>query len=268
MPRSTKPDDDDDDLPVRGLRDDALDERLRDEGHLTPAERQALDKLAREFWGDPDADDDKREYYQLHRHENYPDNPADWVVKPRMSQTEVSLRLARYLISSKLVSDAVTLTLAGYELTRNHKSRFPIHRYLTEDLGFDASEPIENDCRGTYIMKGAEHPLCIAWDRLDGHLITRLRTGQRFVVFVSAGLIATSRSSAEHKQLRGAIGRAMTWDGADAHDLLAVCVPRSLQYRRLTSSFREAEGVKRGRLIILMVDRHADTVFGMPIPGA
>ena len=276
--------DDDDDLPALGFRDDAHDDYLRSQRPSTPKEEpKAPRKKSRdaqrvrgtidderdseeyEYEDDDDEDDDndRRQLFQLRRAERYPVDPKDWIAKVRMTQTEVSLRLAQYLIAEQLVSTKVTLTLAGYELTRREKPRFPIDRYLVEHLGFKAKRAIKEECRGTYIMKERAHALVINWDKLDGHLITRLTSGQRLVVFVSAGRVASSRSSAEHKQLRAVIGRALTWEHADAHDLLAVCVPRSLRYLRLASIFRETEGVTRARLGILTVDRQTGQVHGL-----
>lgn len=269
MPQHNRPFDN---LPAFGLREDARDDFLRRYSQpLTPEQhksvREALKAeraLARAESNDEEDDDDERELGAIRRAEKYPKDPADWLIKPRMTQTEVSLRLAKYLITRKLVSSKVALTCAGYELTRRDMPRFPIHRFLTENLGLTARQNIGDKCRGSYIMKDRPQSLVIDFDRLNGHLITHLGSGQRLVVFASAGRVASSRSPAEHKQLRGAIGRALTWEGADALDLLAVCVPRSSQYLRLSMTFREAEGLKRARLIILTVDRHSGEVHGLP----
>src|SRR6476661_5726772 len=59
-----------------------------------------------------------------------------WLDDRKMTQTEVGLRLATFLLSSRLAATPVIVTLSGYELARDDKPLFPVRRYLTERLGY------------------------------------------------------------------------------------------------------------------------------------
>ena len=94
-------------------------------------------------------------------------------------------------------------------------------------------------------------------------LVTTLISGRRLVGLVCPGLLVSTRSPAEHKLLRGVIGRAMTCELAGRGDLLAAVVPRAKRFRELAVRWRAADGASRAQLLILTVDR-AGMVDGLP----
>src|SRR4051794_37323591 len=59
-------------------------------------------------------------------------DPAVWLASTYMTQTELALRLARHLITSRLASGDVQVSLTAYELTRRGKPHFPVERFLVE----------------------------------------------------------------------------------------------------------------------------------------
>lgn len=211
---------------------------------------------------DDEDDDDSTDAFshatsdRLRRPERFAEDPSVWLAQHRMSQTEVGLRVASFLLSSGLAATPVVVLLAGYEMTRRERPQFPARRFLTDRLGLttDIADPLE--WRGAYHMKGRPHPLCLDWDKHAGHVATFLPSGQRLVVFVTAGLLRESRSPAEHARFWRVLGRAIASPLTDATDLLAVCVPRSERYRKLAAEFRQAEGILRSRLAVLTVDRN------------
>lgn len=242
--------DEDDKRPASGLREDALDDRLRRIGPLSDEERK-------EYFGD------SRLPYQLRAIEDYSPDPADWLADPCMTQTETALRLARALIVSGVAQARVVVTLAGNELTRRDMPLFPVDAFLIERLGFRAKRVRRNSWEGAYSMEGQRHSLVLLdRDRFEGHLTTKLGGRRRLVAFVTRGHIAGTRSSGEHKWVRGVIGRAATWD-AKPFDVLAVGVPRSAHFSKIVRTFREREGVRRLRLQLLTVDRHSGDVGGL-----
>jgi hypothetical protein len=193
--------------------------------------------------------------------QEYSPDPDAWLKAHEMTQTEVSLRLARHLLAQKLVTTDVSVALTGYELTRRLRPRFPVERYLTQ-RGFVRQEALD-DWRGTYLLKGAEHPLRLHTEPDAGDVVATLTSGRRLVAQVSRGHLEATRSPAEHKLLRGAIARAITLESAERDDLLAAVVPRSKRFRELARRWRAAEGVLRAGLLILTVDR-AGLVDGFP----
>jgi hypothetical protein len=184
---------------------------------------------------------------------DYPTDPAVWLAANKMTQTEVSLRLARYLLAQRLAATDIEVTLTGYELTRRERPRFPVVRFLT-DRGF---RPLErtDDWRGTYLLNGATPALRLHSEPDRGDLLTTLTTGRRLVAHVSRGSLAATRSPAEHKLLRNALGRALTFEHSAPADLPAAVVPRSKRYRELAARWRAAAGVSRAGILILTVDR-------------
>jgi hypothetical protein len=192
---------------------------------------------------------------RLRRPERFAEDPSVWLAQHRMSQTEVGLRVGAFLLSSGLATTTVVVLLAGYEMTRRERPQFPARRFLTDRLGLTTDIADASGWRGTYYMKGRPHPLSLDWDKHAGHVATFLPSGQRLVVFVTAGLLRESRSPAEHTRFWRVLGRAIASPLTDATDLLAVCVPRSERYRKLAAEFRQAEGIVRSRLSVLTVDR-------------
>lgn len=202
---------------------------------------------------------------QIRRAEQtYPTDPAIWLAANYMCHTEVSLRVAHYLLSKKLTTADVAVSLTGHELTRRENPHFPMVRFLT-DRGFLFTRQQE-EWRGTYILRGIPHALTVGSSPDEPDLVTTLATGGRLVAFVSRGLLVSTRSPAEHKLLRGAIGRAVTCEIAERGDILAVVVPRSKRFRELAVRWRAAEGGKRAQLRILTVDR-AGMVDGLDRDG-
>jgi hypothetical protein len=193
----------------------------------------------------------------------YSPDPEVWVMRNRVSQTEVSLNLGRFLLQSPLTRGNVTVTLAGYELTRRERPQFPVARYLTEKLGFAPKANRRHVWRGHYSMRGAPQKLVVTFDRLEGHVSARLTNGDRLLVFVRGGRMHSERGSAEHRMVYSAIGRAATWAGARYADRLAICVPRSARFRKTLEDFRKAEGVRRLGIHMLTVDRTTGAVGGL-----
>jgi hypothetical protein len=190
-----------------------------------------------------------------------PADPAVWLASNKMTQTEVCLRLAQYLLARRLTTTDVNVALTGYELTRRDRPRFPVTRFLTER----GTQPkrLTDGWRGNYLLKGGAHALRLTNEPGIADVVTTLTSGARLLAHVSRGLLESSRSPAEHKLLRGAIGRAITCESAGPFDLLAAVVPRSKRFRELATEWRASEGARRARLLILTVDR-AGNVDGLP----
>ena len=190
------------------------------------------------------------------------EDPAVWLAQTRMSQTEVGLRLGRFLLESPIIDSNVVVPLSGYELTRTERPQFPVTRYLTERLGFAPKVNRPYKWRGHYSLPGVERRLVVTFDVHGGHVSARLTTGNRLIIFVSAGPTASRRGSSEHRMLHAAIGRAVVWEGARPTDHIAVCVPRSGGFRKAIAEFRRADLVQRLGLLLLTVDRHTGVVGG------
>jgi len=195
--------------------------------------------------------------------ENYSPDPADWLAPHHMSATETSLRLARWLLARQLVVSDIDVALTGHELTRRDTPRFPVQRFLAERFVTRLDQGEGEDWQGRYLLHGATHALRLHSDRDEGDVVATLANGHRLVAQVSRGVVGETRSSAEHKMLRGVIGRAVTFEHYEPGDWGAAVVPRSARFRQLASRWRRTPLMERSGLLILTVDR-AGTVDGFP----
>jgi hypothetical protein len=192
-------------------------------------------------------------------------NPATWLTARTMTRTEVALRLARWLLTSHLAQSPVAVFLSGRELTRRGTPVFPVQRFLSErgctrrGVGGHGSD----DWRGDYIMKGVPHALALESSGDGPDVVAPLTFDRRLIVHATRGTLLPTRSPGEHKLLRGAIGRAVSFEEYQPGDVGAVAAPRSLRFRALASRWRESALALRANLLILTVDR-TGSVDGFP----
>jgi len=213
---------------------------------------------------DEDFDSGRPEWPATRRKvEDHSPDPADWMAPHHMSATETSLRLARWLLAEKLVVSDIDVALTGHELTRRDVPCFPVERFLAERSVTRLDRGEGDDWRGRYLLHGATHALRLHSDRDEGDVVATLGNGRRLVAQVSRGVVGETRSSAEHKMLRGVIGRAVTFEHYEPSDWGAAVVPRNARFRQLAARWRRTEPMERSGLLILTVDR-VGTVDGFP----
>lgn len=196
------------------------------------------------------------------RAENAARRPA--ITADRMSQTEVSLRLALHLIDQSLVSGDVVVSLTGHELERNNSPRFDVRAFLGVRGLAQATE--SGDWRGRYVrvaIRGRAEQAIVLHNRIgEGDVVARLSDGRRFFAEVGGGPIKPTRSPTEHRLLYGVIGRAVTTQCAMASDVICAVVPRSERTRALAAQWREAQRVKLSGIRLVTIDR-AGAVHGL-----
>ncbi len=162
------------------------------------ARRPSLAPLDPDFEPDDAFDDDApRRGHRGARNEPEPLGPYAWLKAGRMSQTEVSLRFASYLITRQLTSSPVSVALTGGELHRTQLPRFPVAAFL-EAQGFAKNEP-GWDWRCAYTMGRAPATL-VLHDRFDmGDIAATLHDGRRILVEATGGPVEATRSPTEKK---------------------------------------------------------------------
>jgi hypothetical protein len=183
---------------------------------------------------------------------------GEGVTNIRMSQTEVALRLARHIATSPLFTSLVIVKLGGAEVNRRgNDTIFPVARYLSR-WGFSKDHPeveVNPHWIGFYTHKSHPVKLALKFDKFEPHVWAPFATRARLVVHCSAGNVTETRSPAEVHDLNRAIGRAVGWGGTKPNDIIAVCVPRSERFRKLTAEKAKTVGVQRAGLRFLLVDR-------------
>src|SRR5438477_9749995 len=93
------------------------------------------------------------------REKTYSPDPAVWLGSHQVTKTEVTLRLASFLLTSKLAASDVVVALSANELNRRRdQPQFPVVRFLKRY--FAAPSSSEKDWQGIYRLKTApdDHP--------------------------------------------------------------------------------------------------------------
>ena len=111
-------------------------------------------------------------------------------------------------------------------------------------------------------MKGVPHALVLHSELTHPDIVAPLANGARLLAHVNRGRLTPTHSPGEHKLLRAALGRALTYPRYAPTDLGAAVVPRSPRFRVLANEWRDAPALVRAGLLILTVDR-AGNVDGL-----
>jgi hypothetical protein len=219
-----------------------------------------------------------------------------------MTQTEVSLRVARFLLHVKIAAANVTVSVPAHEI-ENGVPQFPIERFLIEQ-GFVRSPSHVGGWHGSYLFPEAgegKPSLEIALNSQGVGVITKIRLAwpvsprpeqsvleatvaaggpgaasaamllrtapwppaHRFLIHTGGGAVDEVRESAEHTGLGPALVRALTYDRTRSIEVIAVAGPHSPGARALASKWRSADGIIRCSYMVLVVDR-SGKVEGIP----
>ena len=171
----------------------------------------------------------------------------------KMSEAEVSIRLALYLLHQNLVESDVEVAIDGAQIKTGGQVHFPIDEFLAQ-----------NNCTGvtlgtswqrTYSVPANGCRIVIHSNPGRGDVVARLRSGHTLRVESKKGPLARSSSSQEYPLLREAIGQLMTIETVGPGDLLAVAVPKSTKFEELAARWRRAPLIHRLGIRLLLVDR-------------
>lgn len=171
----------------------------------------------------------------------------------RMTEAEVSLRVAFHLLRRRLVSSDVEVAIDGAQVRTGNTVHFPIEAFLADSRCMKA-EPTEA-WQGSYHLLDAPFCLTVHSRPGQGDVVASLTSGQTLRVESKKGPLVRSRSSQEYPLLREAIGQLMTIDIAAPNDLLAVAVPDSPKFRELITRWRRAPLIQRLGIRLLTVHR-------------
>jgi hypothetical protein len=169
-----------------------------------------------------------------------------------MCETEVSLRLAFWLIREKLVShryDEVFVIIG-------RAVRFDVARFLHENH-WQKTDSAE-DCLVTFRRSGADSRLVLCSAPGLGDVVCRLQDGRFFRAEAAKGPLFNSANSEEYRLLHEALGQLLTIGVASKQELLAVAVPYSPRFTRLAEHWRERPLIKYLKIHILTVGRDGD----------
>ena len=170
----------------------------------------------------------------------------------RMSEAEVSLRLAFFLISHDIVVGDVRVAIDGAQVQTGEAVHFPILEFLKHS-GCVINE--SDRWHGTHSYREHTTQLVIHSSPGQGDVVAHLKNGHTLRVESKKGALSRSKSSSEYPLLREAIGQLMTVEEVGPSDLLAVAVPDSPKFRELAMRWRQAPLIARLGIQLLTVNR-------------
>ena len=169
----------------------------------------------------------------------------------RMSEAEVSLRLAIYLVMSGLVRSDVEVALDGAQVKIGQKQHFDVMGFLRPLGWLPEQDSSRWQCK--YFNPSAAHSIVIHSQSGRGDVTATLASGEPLVVEAKKGTITNCKSSSEYPLLREAIGQLLTLEAVPENAVLAVAVPHGERFVKLAARWREAPLVKRSGIRLLTV---------------
>ena len=169
----------------------------------------------------------------------------------RMSEAEVSLRLAVHLIVSGRVKSDVAVALDGAQVKILQKQHFDVRGFLNS-IGW-RPEQTSRHWQGKYCNPSSTQSIVIHSRSGRGDVTATLATGEQLVVEAKKGTIFNCKSSSEYPLLREALGQLLTLEAVPENAVLAVAVPHGERFIKLAVRWRNAPLVKRSGIRLLTV---------------
>ena len=171
----------------------------------------------------------------------------------RMSEAEVSLRLAFWLVNRDLTKGRIEIAIDGAQIRTANTVHFDLAGFLNSS-GWVCTQS-SGGWRGTYRYEGLPPILQVHSTPGKGDVVAHLNSGRILRVECKKGPLSSSPSSQEYPLIREALGQLLTVDEVSDLDLLAVAVPHSEKFIQLATRWREAPLIKRFGIRILTVGR-------------
>lgn len=158
----------------------------------------------------------------------------------KKTEAEVTIGIAKFLISKNLIEGDVTISLDGM-----HKKVYP--NWENEIIDYNIKEKNDSGFGDVVATFNKEFSEKIGFRHL--------------YVECKKGVYLRSKSSEEYKLMREAIGQIATVKNYEANTLYAIAVPKSEKTVKLAEEWIITEGIKKLGLKILLIDKE-NKVFG------
>lgn len=168
-----------------------------------------------------------------------------------MGEAEVSLLLALHLIRSGLAHADVSVALDGAQIRLGDQQHFDVPAFMSRH-GWLRSVPDER-WQGRYLSAGTAYAIEVHSSPGLGDVTTTLAGQRPLIVEAKKGSLSPSKSSAEYKLMREALGQLLTLEVVPANAVLAVVVPHGERFVKLADRWRRAPLVARLGIHIVTV---------------
>ncbi len=168
----------------------------------------------------------------------------------KMTEAEVSLRLAIYFTEQADISGHISVAVDGAQVQVGQNVIFPLLDFM---IGCGWFRESGIGWRGVYRKNGCA-PIEVHSTPGKGDVVAKLK-GKTYRIESKKGPLVRCKSSQEYPLIREAIGQLMTVEEVNDNDTLCVAVPDSPKFRQLAEKWRDAPLIKRFGIKILLVDR-------------
>ncbi len=178
----------------------------------------------------------------------------------RMSEAEVSLRLAFHLLSYPASRGLAVVAVDGAQVHVHGEQVFDISEFVESHGWIMAEQKGKNPWQGRY--ERASQSLLVTSQSGTGDVVADV--GDRRVrAEAKKGPLIPKAGSPEYPLMREAIGQLMTVEKVEAHDVLVVAVPRTDRFRALADRWRRRPLIERTEIHLALVGRDGG-VEGLP----
>jgi hypothetical protein len=191
------------------------------------------------------------------------DNATLSTEETKMSEAEVTIRLAGYLLSLPNAANQATVEIDSMVVQSTHHGRlFEIEDFLASSRWQPDQQRKPGVWRGWYEREGKH--LYIS-ERRQGKGDVVVQVDNRLVVAeCKGGPLSKKPGGPEYRILKGALGQAVIWDGS-ADDLVLVAVPDTQWFRSIAERWRQRPLVRKAGIQIALVNQTGG-VSGFSIP--
>jgi hypothetical protein len=177
--------------------------------------------------------------------------PNSSEVRDAMPEAEVSLLLALHLVRDGLAQSDVSVALDGAQVRIGEQHYFDVPAFMIRH-GWHRVGSGER-WQGRYQASGVAHAIEIHSSPGLGDVTTVLAGQRPLIVEAKKGSMSPSKSSAEYKLMREALGQLLTLEAVPVNAVLAVAVPHGERFVKLAERWRRAPLIAQVGILIVTV---------------
>ncbi len=178
-----------------------------------------------------------------------------------MTESEVSLRLAIHLITTGRAQADVSVALDGAQVRLLDRLHFEVIAFMAKQ-GWRQTV-VGEVWQGRYVGDGSSLAVVIHSRAGAGDVTTVIENRKSLLIEAKKGSLRPSRSSAEYRLMREALGQLMTLESIPDDAVLAIAVPHGGRFVKLAERWRKAPLILRSGIHILTVEP-SGMVHGFP----